>query len=73
MLVTVRDRINKLIAQKKTLEHIKAAKPTAEFDARWGQGMVTGDLLVEMAYETRPGPASKPAAGKAAAKQVEKH
>jgi len=73
MLVTVRDRINKLIAQKKTLEQIKAAKPTAEFDARWGQGMVNGDLLVEMAYETRPGPASKPAAAKAPAKPADKH
>lgn len=64
MLVTVRDRINKLVAQKKTLEQIKAAKVTAEFDAKWGQGMVNGDTLVEAAYETRPGPASRPAAAK---------
>ena len=67
MLVTVRDRLNKMIAQKKTLEQIKAAKLTAEFDARWGQGMINGDVLVESAYETRPGPASKPAAARAAA------
>jgi len=65
MLVTVRDRLNKMIAQKKTLEQIKAAKPTAEFDARWGQAVVNGDMLVESAYETRPGPASRPAAAKA--------
>jgi cyclase len=66
MLVTVRDRLNKLVAQKKTLEQIKTAKLTAEFDARWGQGMINGDILVESAYETRPGPASRPAATKAA-------
>jgi len=64
MLVTVRDRLNKMVAQKKTLEQIKAAKPTAEFDARWGQGMINGDTLMDSAYETRPGPGSKPAAAK---------
>jgi len=73
MLVTVRDRLNKLIAQKKTLDQIKAAKPTADFDAKWGQGMINGDVLIEMAYQTRPGPASKTAATKAAPKAVDKH
>jgi len=68
MLVTLRDRLNKMIAQKKTLEQIKAAKPTAEFDARWGQGMINGDVLIESAYQTRPGPASKPAATKSTVK-----
>ena len=64
MLVTVRDRLKKLIAQKKTLEQIKAAKLTAEFDGKWGQGMINGDQLIETAYETRLGPPSKPAAAK---------
>jgi len=36
MLVTVRDRVAKLVAEGKTLEEVKAAKPTAEFDAQWG-------------------------------------
>jgi glyoxylase-like metal-dependent hydrolase (beta-lactamase superfamily II) len=35
MLVTVRDRIARLIAEGKTLEDVVAAKPTAEFDATW--------------------------------------
>lgn len=66
MLVTVRNRMKKLIAQKKTLDQIKAAKLTAEFDAKWGQGMVNGDHLIETAYETRAMPAGKPGAAKAA-------
>jgi cyclase len=68
MLITLRDRLNKMLAQKKTLEQIKAAKLTAEFDARWGQGIIDGDVLMETAYQTRPGPASKPAATRSADK-----
>ena len=36
MLATVRDRIAKLIAQGADLEAVIAAKPTADFDARYG-------------------------------------
>ncbi|HEY4187225.1 MAG TPA: MBL fold metallo-hydrolase [Polyangia bacterium] len=62
MLVTIRDRVKKLLVAKKTLEQIKAAKPTAEFDAKWGQGMISSDHLLDMIYETRTGPPSKTAA-----------
>jgi len=34
VLVTVRDRVSKLMKEGKTLEQIQAAKPTADFDAR---------------------------------------
>ena len=36
MLVTVRDRVAALVKQGKSLEEVVAAKPTAEFDAKWG-------------------------------------
>jgi glyoxylase-like metal-dependent hydrolase (beta-lactamase superfamily II) len=36
MLTTVRDRVAKLVRDGKSLEEVVAAKPTAEFDARWG-------------------------------------
>lgn len=36
MLVTVRDRVAALVEQGKTLEQVAAAKPTAEFDAVYG-------------------------------------
>jgi cyclase len=50
MLVTVRDRVGKLMAQKKSLDEIKAAKPLADLDARWGV-MFKGDDVVEMVYK----------------------
>jgi glyoxylase-like metal-dependent hydrolase (beta-lactamase superfamily II) len=36
MLTTVRDRVAKLAREGKSLAEVVAAKPTAEFDARWG-------------------------------------
>lgn len=36
MLVIVRDRIVKLVRAGRTQEQVIAAKPTAEFDAKWG-------------------------------------
>ena len=50
MLVTVRDRVGKLMAQKKSVDEIKAAKPLADLDARWGV-MFKGDDVVEMVYK----------------------
>ena len=64
MLSTIGERITKLAAAKKSLDEIKAAKPTAEFDAKWGQIMVKGDQLVELVYKTLPPAPQKPAAKK---------
>src|SRR3954469_3012122 len=54
MLIEVRDRIGKLIAAKKSLEEIKAARPLADLDARWGQGFVTADIEIELVVKSRP-------------------
>ncbi|HEY2731656.1 MAG TPA: MBL fold metallo-hydrolase [Polyangia bacterium] len=64
MLVKIRDDVAALAAQKKTLDEIKAAKPTAAFDARWGQGMIKADMIVETVYKALP-----PAPAKSAAKR----
>jgi cyclase len=53
MIVTVRARVAKLVAQKKTLAEVQAAKPTAEFDAKH-QGMVPPDFFVEVAFKAVP-------------------
>lgn len=50
MIVTARDRIGKLVAQKKTLEQIVAAKPLADLEGRWGK-MIKADDLIEAAYK----------------------
>jgi glyoxylase-like metal-dependent hydrolase (beta-lactamase superfamily II) len=61
MLVKLRDRVAALAAQKKTLDEIKASKPTAEFDATHA-GMIPGDMVVETIYkELPPAPAKAPA------------
>jgi len=64
MLVKIRERIATLAAQKKTLDEIKAAKPTAEFDAKHA-GMIAPDMLVETIYKTLPpAPATRAKVGK---------
>jgi cyclase len=47
MLIDVRSRVAKLLASKKTAEEIKATKPLADLDGRWGTGMIKGDMLVD--------------------------
>jgi len=50
MLQTVNARILALKAQGKTIEETKAARPTAEFDAKWGAGPFAPDVWVSMLY-----------------------
>lgn len=51
MMMTVRDRIKQAIAAGRTLDQVKAAKPTADFDAVWGNGRITPTLFVEILYQ----------------------
>ena len=48
----IRDRVQDLIRQGKTLEQAKAAKPTMDFDGRFGAttGSRTTDMFVEAVY-----------------------
>ncbi len=48
MLVTVTRRVRQLRAAGKSPAEIRAAKPSAEFDARYGGGFVTPDQFVQM-------------------------
>jgi cyclase len=51
VIATVRDRIKQAVAAGRTLEQVQAAKPTAEFDAVWGNGRITPTLFVEVLYQ----------------------
>ena len=65
MLTIIRDRAQALIKQGKTLEQVKAAKITADYDPRWGVSTTvwSTDKFVEAVYKTlQPKGASKPAA-----------
>ena len=51
MLATVAGRVEALVADGKSLEEVRAAKPTAEFDAARGQGFMKVDAWIGMVYE----------------------
>ncbi len=54
MIVIIRDRIQALLKTGATLEQVKAARPTADFDDRYGAntGSWTTDMFVEAVYTT---------------------
>lgn len=52
MLVTARDRVQKLKASGKSLEEAVAAKPTSDLDPVWGKGAINGDAFVHVVYTT---------------------
>jgi len=66
MLDTVRQRVQKLVKQGKTLEQALLAKPTADLDAKVSPNFISPDGIVEAAYKSLT--AKKPAAAKPSAK-----
>jgi cyclase len=52
MLVTIRDRVQAEMRRNRTLDQIKAAGVTREFDARWGKWLVPPDRFVELVYRS---------------------
>ena len=54
MVTIVRDRIQSMIAKKMTLEQVKAARPTLDYDSRYGAttGRWTTDMFVEAVYRS---------------------
>jgi len=52
MLTIVRDRIQDLVTRGKTLAEVKAAKPTADYDGRYGAttGPWSTDMFIEAIY-----------------------
>jgi hypothetical protein len=54
MVTIVRDRIADLVKKGLTLEQVKAAKPTRDYDGDYGttSGFWTTDMFVEAVYRT---------------------
>ena len=48
IVATVSGRVKALVAQGKTLDEIKAAKVSADFDEKWGKGFIKPDRFAEM-------------------------
>src|SRR5262249_10493435 len=54
MLTIIRDRVQDMIKKGMTLDQVKAAKPTRDYDGRYGRttGPWTTDMFVEAVYKT---------------------
>lgn len=52
MLTGIRDRVRKSIVAKKTLQQTLAAKPSEQWDEKWGKGFMKPDNFVETVYES---------------------
>ena len=51
MLVTIRDNVAKLKSQGRSIDEAIAAKPTAAFDGKWGQFVITPEFFVRLVYK----------------------
>jgi glyoxylase-like metal-dependent hydrolase (beta-lactamase superfamily II) len=54
MLFIIRDRIKDMKQKGRTLQQVKAARPTLDYDGRWGatSGPWTTDMFIEAVYRT---------------------
>jgi cyclase len=52
MLVTIRDRVQKLKTTGRSEQEVVTAKPTADLDATWGQGFIQAADFVSVIYKT---------------------
>ena len=54
MLVMIRDRVQRPEEEGMTLEQVKAARPTLDFDGRYGSttGAWTTEMFVEAVYRS---------------------
>jgi hypothetical protein len=50
MLVSVRDKVSALKKEGKSLEEVVAAKPTADYDAKWGGFVIDGNTFTALVY-----------------------
>ena len=56
MLVTVGRRVREAVEQGKSLEEVIASRPTAEYDARYGQGFMKPAMFVGVLYRDLASP-----------------
>ena len=58
MVTIIRDRVQDLKKKGMTVEQVKAAKPTADYDRRWATPSWTADMFVDAVYRTLTPPPS---------------
>ena len=52
MLATVRQRVGRLVAQRRTLQQVIAAKPLADLDEAWGKGFLKPEQFLTLVYSS---------------------
>ncbi len=52
VIATIRDRVRAQKRSGKTLAQVQAAKPSAQFDAEWGKGMLPPNDFVALVYQS---------------------
>jgi glyoxylase-like metal-dependent hydrolase (beta-lactamase superfamily II) len=52
MLITTRDRVQKLKSAGKSAQEAVAEKPFADLDAVWGKGIINSDQFIQIVYLT---------------------
>jgi hypothetical protein len=52
MLITSRDRVQKLKSAGKSAQEVVAEKAFADLDPRWGQGIINCDQWIQIVYLT---------------------
>jgi len=48
--VTIREKVSALKKQGKSRDEVVAAKPSANYDAKWGGFVVNGDFFTRLVY-----------------------
>jgi hypothetical protein len=51
MLMAIREKVAGLKSQEMTVFEVIAAKPTAAFDAKWGQFLITPSAFTALVYQ----------------------
>jgi glyoxylase-like metal-dependent hydrolase (beta-lactamase superfamily II) len=62
MVVIVRDRVQDLMTKKMTLDEVKAARPSRDYDAEYGASQADADRFVESIYRSLAN--AKPSGGR---------
>jgi len=52
MVTIIRDRVLDMIKKGMTMEQIKAAQPTVDYDGRYNAAFWTADMFVEAVYRS---------------------
>ena len=52
VLVAIRDKLKPMLAAGKSLDEVKAAKPTAAWDEKLGQGFMKPDVFLGIVYKS---------------------